>query len=145
MKKKEKKNEGCRLKYDDKKNVKHNYVESLKNMDLKTLIESIKISPKYKLDGDNNKAKLNFLTNYSWFEEIFRKKISDIFSLYYNNKEPLKLLILDKRPITLSESTKNFSDLIQDNEKISEELTKIAKVVYLNNEKIVQFQLVNKK
>ena len=59
----------------------------------------------------------------------------------------MKLLILDKREVKLSKSVKNFSDLIQNkkNEKITEKLTKIAQVVYLNNEKIVQFKLVKKK
>ena len=132
--------------YDDKKNVKHDYVESLKLLDVKTLIEAIKISPKYKSDHDINKVKLKFLTDYSWFKEIFYKKISDIFILYYNNREPLNIINVDGRQIKLSKSTKTFIDLIQDkdNKECAEELTKIAQVVYLNNEKIVQFQLVTK-
>ena len=132
--------------YDDKKNVKHDYVESLKLLDVKTLIEAIKISPKYKSDHDINKVKLKFLTDYSWFKEIFYKKISDIFILYYNNREPLNIINVDGRQIKLSKSTKTFIDLIQDedNKENAEELTKIAQFVYLNNEKIVQFQLVTK-
>ena len=132
--------------YDDKKNVKHDYVESLKLLDVKTLIEAIKISPKYKSDHDINKVKLKFLTDYSWFKEIFYKKISDIFILYYNNREPLNIINVDGRQIKLSKSTKTFIDLIQDedNKECAEELTKIAQAVYLNNEKIVQFQLVTK-
>ena len=132
--------------YDDKKNVKHDYVESLKLLDVKTLIEAIKISPRYKSDHDINKVKLKFLTDYSWFKEIFYKKISDIFILYYNNREPLNIINVDGRQIKLSKSTKTFIDLIQDkdNKECAEELTKIAQVVYLNNEKIVQFQLVTK-
>ena len=132
--------------YDDKKNVKHDYVESLKLLDVKTLIEAIKISPRYKSDHDINKVKLKFLTDYSWFKEIFYKKISDIFILYYNNREPLNIINVDGRQIKLSKSTKTFIDLIRDkdNKEYAEELTKIAQVVYLNNEKIVQFQLVTK-
>ena len=132
--------------YDDKKNVKHDYVESLKLLDVKTLIEAIKISPKYKSRHDINKVKLKFLTDYSWFKEIFYKKISDIFILYYNNREPLNIINVDGRQIKLSKSTKTFIDLIQDkdNKECAEELTKIAQFVYLNNEKIVQFQLVTK-
>jgi len=83
--------------YDDKKNVKHDYVESLKLLDLKTLIETIKISPKYKSDQDINKEKLEYLTDYSWFKEVFYKKISDIFISYYNIKEPLKIINVDER------------------------------------------------
>lgn len=66
-------------------------------MDLKTLIETIKISPKYKSDQDINKEKLEYLTDYSWFKEVFYKKISDIFILYYNIKEPLKIINVDER------------------------------------------------
>ena len=139
------KNFFSKFNYDDKKNITHDYVESLKNLDLKTLIETIKISPKYKLNDDINKVRLQLLSNHPWSNEILSKKISDIFNLYYYKKEPLKLLILDKREVKLSKSVKNFSDLIQNNEKISEKLTEIAQVVYLNNEKIVQFKLVKKK
>ena len=141
------KNFFSKFNYDDKQNIKHDYVESLKNLDLKTLIETIKISPKYKLNDDINKVRLQLLSNHPWSNEILSKKISDIFNLYYYKKEPLKLLILDKRKVKLSKSVKNFSDLIQNkkNEKITEKLTKIAQVVYLNNEKIVQFKLVKKK
>jgi len=141
------KNFFSKFNYDDKKNITHDYVESLKNLDLKTLIETIKISPKYKLNDDINKVRLQLLSNHPWSNEILSKKISDIFNLYYYKKEPLKLLILDKREVKLSKSVKNFSDLIQNkkNENITEKLTKIAQVVYLNNEKIVQFKLVKKK
>ena len=74
------KNFFSKFNYDDKKNITHDYVESLKNLDLKTLIETIKISPKYKLNDDINKVKLRLLRNHPWSNEILSKKISDIFS-----------------------------------------------------------------
>ena len=59
-----KKNFFSKFNYDDEKNITHENVESLKNFDLKTLIETIKISPKYKLNDDINKVKLQLLSNY---------------------------------------------------------------------------------
>ena len=131
--------------YNDKKNIRHDFVESLKNMDIKTLIENIKISPKYKTNKNINEEKLKSLNNYSWFKTFINKNFSEIFKIYYNEKEPLNVYYINQKEIELSKDTKNFYDLLKANNSIIEEINKIAENVYLNNEKIVKFKLFNKK
>ena len=120
--------------YTDKKNVKHDYVESLKNCNIKELILKLKASPKYKGMKSNsnkniNEPTLNDLTKYSWFNEFINKSFSDIFKIYFNNQ---KYINIEGRRVDLNK-TKSFQDLLEKSEESEKALVEVAEKVYLNS------------
>ena len=77
--------------YDEKKTVRTEYVEALKNYSIKDLILTINASPKDKKMKSNNDENINrqqfeFLCQYGWFNEIVDKKFLDLFYIYCNQK-----------------------------------------------------------
>ena len=79
--------------YEAKKNINYNYVETLKNYNIKELLEKFEASPKYtkvKLEKKKyvNREILDNLCKYkyNWFNELINKNILDFFKIYYNNK-----------------------------------------------------------
>ena len=58
----------------------------------------------------------------------------DLFSKYYNNKQPLKELLIEDKKINFSTSTKSFYELLQKkhNLKLKDNLINVAENFYLN-------------
>ena len=59
-------------------------------------------------------------------------KYLELFSLYYNNEQPLeKYSFLDKT-IIFSDKTESFYKLIQENEKLEKDIKKVTRERYSN-------------
>ena len=134
--------------YDEKKTVRTEYVEALKNYSIKDLILTIKASPKYKKmksnnDENNNKQKFEYLCQYGWFNEIVDKKFLDLFYIYYNQKKQLKVVQIGKEKVNLKKA-KFFLKKKKKNKKDENRIIEIAETVYLDsfNKKSKMFIIV---
>ena len=126
--------------YEAKKNINYNYVETLKNYNIKELLEKFEASPKYtkvKLEKKKyvNREILDNLCKYkyNWFNELINKNILDFFKIYYNNKKKLKNIFFNGKQIILSKDTQNFYDLLQKYKEYEKKLIEAAESVFLNN------------
>jgi len=126
--------------YEAKKNINYNYVETLKNYNIKELLEKFEASPKYtkvKLEKKKyvNREILDNLCKYkyNWFNELINKNILDFFKIYYNNKKKLKNIFFNGKQIILSKDTQNFYDLLQKYKEYEKKLIEVAESVFLNN------------
>ena len=126
--------------YEAKKNINYNYVETLKNYNIKELLEKFEASPKYtkvKLEKKKyvNREILDNLCKYkyNWFNELINKNILDFFKIYYNNKKKLKNIFFNGKQIILSKDTQNFYDLLQKYKEYEIKLIEVAESVFLNN------------
>ena len=121
--------------YSDKKNIKYDFVETLKKCNIKELFLKIKASPKYKRISSNNNENinepiLNYLIKYSWFNEFINKSFSDIFKIYFNNQ---KYINIEGRKIKIGKA-RNFHILLQKNEENRKQLVEVAEIVYLRDD-----------
>ena len=126
--------------YEAKKNINYNYVETLKNYNIKELLEKFEASPKYtkvKLEKKKyvNREILDNLCKYkyNWFNELINKNILDFFKIYYNNKKKLKNIFFNGKQIILSKDTQNFYDLLQKYKEYEKKLIEASESVFLNN------------
>jgi hypothetical protein len=127
----------CKFSHSAKRKVNFNYIETLKNYNIKQLLEKLKVSEKYtkkniRNDENINIKKLNILCEYNWFNELIQVKFLDLFKLYYNQKRPLNEIYFKGKKITLSKNTKNFYALLKKHETHEKKLIEIAEAVYLN-------------
>ena len=97
------------------------------------------ISIKYKrYDKNINKKYMEKLIEYDdWFKKLFSIKYLELFSLYYNNAQPLNQLSLFNKIIIFSEETKSFYDLLQKNNNSKEEIIQFVKLFYLPEKNII--------
>ena len=61
-----------------------------------------------------------------------------MFSVYYNNQQPLKELKINEIKIKLSPKTMSFSALLQKDEKLKHDIIDVAKKFYLNDNNIIK-------
>ena len=117
-----------------KSKVSYNYIDSMKNSTIGDLLRKMNISSKYKCSNDKNIIITNQLEQEPFFENIFKIKYLDLFSKYYNNKQPLKELLIEDKKIVISPSTKSFSELLhkKHNLKLKDNLIDVAENFYLN-------------
>ena len=117
-----------------KSKISYNYIDSMKNSTIGDLIRKMNISPKFKCSKDHNINNLNQLDQIPFFENLFKIKYLDLFSKYYNNKQPLKELLIEDKKINFSTSTKSFYELLQKkhNLKLKDNLINVAENFYLN-------------
>lgn len=123
--------------YSDKKNVKFEYVEKLKNYNIKQLLENLGMSTKYKAtqlkkNENINEKILNDLCKYDWFDKVIQTKFLKLFKVYYNQKCPLKEISLNGKKIPF-EDTECFYNLLKKNKGNEKKLIETAEAVYLNN------------
>ena len=127
--------------YSDKKNVKFEYVEKLKNYNIKQLLENLGMSTKYKAtqlkkNENINEKILNDLCKYDWFDKVIQTKFLKLFKVYYNQKCPLKEIFLNGKKIILK-GTESFYNLLQKNKDYEKKLIETAECVYLNDKYIL--------
>ena len=109
------------------------YFNKLKNSSIKDLLMNMGISEKYKRsDKDFNKENLGKLMEYNWFKKFFEIKYLDLFFYYYNDGQPLRQLSFNGQIIILSEKTKSFFYLLQKYEDSREDIIRVAKIFYFN-------------
>ena len=120
------------INHKEKSKVSRKHLEKLKNSKILDILKNIDISNKYKhYNKDINKMNVEALIKYSWFRKIFETKYLELFLHYYNNKEPLKDLILFEKKVILSEKTKSFYYLLQKKEELKEQIIYFCKLIYL--------------
>ena len=94
---------------DKKLKISSKYFNKLKNYSIKDLLMNMGISKKYKkFDRNINQRNLEKLTEDEWFDNFFEIKFLDLFSIYYNEEQPLKEIFIDGKSIILSEKNKIF-------------------------------------
>ena len=120
------------INHKEKSKVSRKHLEKMKNSKILDILKNIDISNKYKYyNKDINKMNVEALIKYSWFRKIFETKYLELFLHYYNNKEPLKDLILFEKKVILSEKTKSFYYLLQKKEELKEQINDFCKLIYL--------------
>jgi len=124
-----------KLDYASKRIVNFNYIQILKGYTIKELIANINPSPKYKTSTNNNEninqLYVEKLDKYDSFNNFIRFSFSEAFKIYYNQKKPLKSIVLGGKEILLSKDTKSFSYLLKKNIKYEKELIQVTEKVYL--------------
>ena len=119
-------------KINQKEKIKVNFknVSKLKKSKIKDLLNS-EISAKFKKFDKNENKKLLSQLKETWLDKLFDMNYLDLFKYYYNNKESrLDAIIFEKKKIPLTEGTKSFYDLLEDNKEIKENIVEVAKIIY---------------
>lgn len=112
------------------------HIEQVKYLTIKDLLQLWDISIKYtKQSKDTNKRNVQYLSNIPFFANLFQMKYLQLFSLYYNNQQPLKELTLFGKKIKISKKEKSFYELInsEKNKDIKEYIIEYTKMVYIND------------
>ena len=123
-----------KINYAEKRKIKKDYLEKIKNATINEFIQNTDISIKYKRCNKNiNKIYLTKLSKISFFKNLFEMNFLELFHLYYNKSQPLDKLFLFNETINLSENTKPFYNLLKAEESNKEHFIEIAKMNYINN------------
>jgi len=119
----------------EKSKVSFDYLDEMKNSTIGDLLIKMTISPKFKCCKDNNINNLKQLEQISFFQSLFNIKFLDLFSKYYNDKQPLKELLINGVKINFSSKTRSFSELLQrkKNKKLNGFLIDVAENFYLRD------------
>ena len=101
-------------------------------------MKKIDISPSFKnYEKDSNIINLQRLGGYSLFENFIGKNYLNLFKAYYNDRLPLKQMIIadgiDEKIVNLSEKTKSFYYLLENNEKSKEKIIQIAEEFFMKD------------
>ena len=129
------------LSYEAKKNVKHDYVESLKKSQIKDIL-IFPPSTKYKIHNDENINKEIFeriCESNSYLKLFFEITYLDLFNRYYIKNT--KTFTFDDKEITFKKAS-FFSDLLKANQISANKIEQIAKSQFC--EKNSTFFVVNK-
>ena len=114
----------------EKIKVNFNNVSKLKKSKIKDLLNS-EISVKFKNFDKNENKKLLSQLKETWLDKLFDMNYLNLFKYYYNNKESrLDAIIFEKKKIPLTEGTKSFYELLEDNKEIKENIVEVAKIIY---------------
>ena len=114
----------------EKIKVNFNNVSKLKKSKIKDLLNS-EISAKFKKFDKNENKKLLSQLKETWLDKLFDMNYLDLFKYYYNNKESrLDAINFEKKKIPLTEGTKSFYELLEDNKEIKENIVEVAKIIY---------------
>ena len=118
-----------------KSKISFDYIDWMKNSTIGDLLRKMDISSKYKCSNDKNIIIMKQLEQEPFFANIFKIKYLDLFSKYYNNKQPLKELLIEDKKIIFSENTKTFTELLQKkhNLTLKDNLINVAENFYLND------------
>ena len=111
-------------------NLKH--TNNLKNSSIKDIL-NLEISAKYKTF--NKLENLNLLSKIegTWLDRLFQTNYLKSFKWYYNEGKYLGKVIFEDKEIILSENTKTFYHLIENNPDLRQKIIDTAKNVYLND------------
>ena len=129
------------LSYEAKKNVKHDYVESLKKSQIKDIL-IFPPSTKYKIHNDENINKEIFeriCESNSYLKHFFEITYLDLFNRYYIKNT--KTFTFDDKEIIFKKAS-FFSDLLKANQISANKIEQIAKSQFC--EKNSTFFVVNK-
>lgn len=124
--------------YSYKQKVKKEYVEFIKKLTIGEIFENFQISKKYKINFDSEvqKEKLVLLRKNSSLNKLLNMKYLNLFNIYYNGNQPLKFFQIDNEKITLLKEAKSFSDLIEKNTELKNEIHRTVIMDYLERKDI---------
>ena len=107
----------------------------LKSFTIGDILNYMGVSRKFKKNNDktSNEKNMKILCKFSEFKEIFDIKYLELFSLYYNNEQPLKEICLSGKTIILRAETKSFYYLLEKNKDLKEYIIAYAKMSYLDD------------
>ena len=93
------------------------------------------VSSKYKKNNDKayNEKNMKTLSKFSDFKEIFDIKYLELFSIYYNNEQPLKEICISGKTIKLRAETKSFYYLLEKNKALKEYIIAYTKISYFDD------------
>ena len=119
----------------EKSKVTVDYLNEMKNSTIGELLLKMNISSKYKRckDININRNNLKQLEQNPFFESLFKIKYLDLFSKYHNNKQPPKELFINDKKIILSNNTKTFSELLEKNKELKNDIIEVAEKFYIND------------
>lgn len=126
--------------YSIKKKVNSTYLHNLMKKTIRQIIETFKISRKYKIKKDEceiNKKKLLLLNKNDLIENCLDMNYLDFFLIYFNNNKPLKEYIKNGMVVPLSLKTKSFFYLIKKYKKDEQFFNRIIKTDYLDKVDLV--------
>jgi hypothetical protein len=119
--------------YDMKKQISKAYLDEIKHLTIKNILEKIEISKKYTRSKSNvNKENLKKFSHDSWFKKLFEMKFLELFEYYYNDAQPLNKISLFGKTITFSENTFSFNKLIEANDGKGDFIN-ITEMYYIND------------
>ena len=120
--------------HNEKRKVNFDNLNEIKNSTIEELIKNMNISSKYtSKDINTNKNNLKVLEETPFFKILFDIKYLELFSKYYNNKQPLKEVLINDQVISLSQKTESFYHLLEKNKLSKSSLIEVAEKFYLNN------------
>ena len=120
--------------HNEKRKVNFNYLNEIKNSTIEELIKNMNISSKYTIkDINTNKNNLKVLEETPFFKSLFDIKYLELFSNYYNNKQPLKEVLINDQVISLSQMIESFYHLLEKNKLSKSSLIEVAEKFYLND------------
>lgn len=123
-----------KINYAEKRKIKKDYLEKIKNATINEFIQNTNISIKYKrCNKDINKINLTKLSKISFFKNLFEMNFLELFYLYYNKSQPFDKLFLFNKTVGLSENTKPFYNLLKAEESNKENFIEITKMNYIND------------
>ena len=120
--------------YKKKSDVLSENFNLLKNVSIRDIWNSMKISKKYKIcnenwneENKNNLSKLN-----EKFKDIFDINYLELFHYYYNNEQPLEKVCISEKTIIVYKA-KSFYYLLEKNKDSKDFLIAYAKMAYLGD------------
>ena len=124
------------INYEAKKRINHSYIIKLFQNPIKDIIIE-KITKKYKTLNkqlDYNKKLYEQLTEKSiWFKDFLEMKYINFFRLYYYYQEkPLKVVTINGKTISVSNNTKSFHYLLDEQKVLNKKINDLVKNVYFN-------------
>ena len=127
------------INYESKRNIKSDYVETLKSDSIKNIIRK-DINKKWKtLNKKYNEDLLEKVCLQStWLDNFFNIKFLMAFEkYYYNERKLIDKINFEGKDIILSKKTECFYHLIEKNKDLEDKLNDIAKDVYMSNFKFM--------
>ena len=120
--------------YKEKSDVLSENFNLLKNLSIGDILNSMKVSKKYKICNENwnEENKNNLIKLNEKFKDIFDINYLELFHYYYNNEQPLEKVCISEKTIILYKA-KSFYYLLEKNKDSKDFLIAYAKMAYLND------------
>ena len=120
--------------YKEKSNSSKKHLDKMKKSTILDILKNTDISDRYKRYAKNtNKINVEALIENPYFRNIFEKKFLELFKEYYNKEKPLKELKIFDKKVTLSEETKSFYYLLDENKELKDHIIYFCELVYLTD------------
>ena len=131
---KDKRNRFKHFNYKDKRNPNIMHIKVLEDSSINDLLKKITISIKYKYDEYANRKLVDKYNKENMFlKDLFKMEYLELFNYYYNENKPTREILINDKPIKLSQKTRTFFDLIEVNKddiRHKERLLEVAEKIF---------------